>query len=426
MRISRLIPPVLALLLAGAWNFAQMRSISSMEKDRATLRDGIAAAMTHSGSAIITTHRPSKFARSSTDKIDWNFISTAFFAQEGSVGGMRELLEFKRRLANMTPLEMADTLDEIARQDMSAYGRRRLEWEIMKKLIEQEPGLALTRFANHLGERYGIGMALPDAFSNWAKTDSAAATAWFDEQIAAGKFDMKSLDDLYDMRRIFEGKLITQLLETNAGLATQRISVLPHDQRAGVLKSIHFWDPSRGFSTTYGNLVRTLPPEQQEECFAYVGHDLRPDLWDSFSEVNRFLEDTQATPTERAATVVAAGAERLKQFPNSPEFAIGKMKEYYQIHFPDQADSLIGKAMAESTSLQWGIPFTDAARVAQQYHEKSGKDDALVAFLEGSSVGSDATSEKNIPLMIELAGKIQDDVQRTQILEKLESYKNRP
>lgn len=423
MKIKLLIPPVLALVLAGAWNLAQMRSISSLEKDRASLLNGIAAVPGSSNGVITNTHRPSKSTRPSSGKVNWNFISTTYFAEEGSVGGMRELLEFKRRLANMTPLEMADALDEIASQDMSAYGRRRLEWEIMEKLIEQEPGLALTRFTNHLGERYGIGMALPDAFSNWAKTDPAAATAWFDKQIADGKFDRKSLDDLHDMRRVFEGKLMTRLLETDPALAAQRISSLPDDQRAGVLKSIQIRDPSREFSTAYGNFVRTLPADQQEECFAYVGHYLRPDLSDSFSEVNRFLEHTQATPAERTATVVAAGAERLKQFPNSPEFAIGKMKEYFQVHSPEQADSLVGQALAESTQRLSGIPFADAAQVAQQYHETSGNDDALVAFLERSSTNSDA---KNLARMIELAGKIQDDAQRSRILAGLESKKNQP
>lgn len=428
MKAPLLIPPALALVLAVAWNLAQIRSISSLEKERSTLREGISAAMKTSSGGITTIHRPARQAKSSTAKTNWNLISTAFFAKDGSVGGMRELLEFKRRLANMTPLEMADALDEIASQDMSAYGRRRLEWEIMKKLIEQEPGLALTRFTNHLGERYGIGMALPDAFSNWAKTDPAAATAWLDKQIADGKFDRKSLDDLYDMRRVFEGMLMTRLLETDPALATQRILSLPDDQRAAVLKSIEVRNPSAEFSTAYGKFVRTLPADQQGECFAYVGHWMRPDLADSFSTAERFLDSAKATPAERTAALVAAGEMRIKHFPNSPAYAIERIKEYYEAKAPEQADSMVGSALAGSTQSAWSgmIPFKDAARAAQQYFETSGNDDVLVAFLTRSAAASDPKIGEDYPLMIELAGKIQDDAQRTQILKQLESSKNRP
>lgn len=424
MKLPLLIPPVLALAVAGAWNLAQMRSISSLEEDRTTLLDGIAAAPRSPSGAITTNLRPAKPGRSATDRIDWKFVSAALAAEDGSVGGMRELIRFQQRLANMTPQEMVDALDEIAALELSADARRSLEDMMMDKLVEQDPGLALTHFADRIGDIQGVGSRLPDAFAGWVKSDLAAATAWFDKQIAEGNFDRKSLDDLHDMRRVFEGRLMNHLLESDAGLAAQRMSGLPDGQRAGVLKSIHFWNPSRGFSTAYGNLVRTLvPADQQKECFAYVGHYLRPDLSDSFSEVNQFLEHTQATPAERTATVVAAGAERLKQFPDSPEFAIGKMKEYFQVHSPEQADSLIGQALAESTQRLLGIPFADAAQVAQQYHETSGNDDALVAFLERSSANSDA---KNLARMIELAGKIQDDAQRSRILTGLESKKNQP
>jgi hypothetical protein len=35
---------------------------------------------------------------------------------------------------------------------------------------------------------------LTDALDDWTKKDSAAATAWFDEQIKAGKFESITLD----------------------------------------------------------------------------------------------------------------------------------------------------------------------------------------------------------------------------------------
>lgn len=423
-----LIPPSVALVLAAAWNFAQMRSISSLEEDRATLLDGIAAASNYSGSAMARNHRRSKPANPVTGVIDWNFFATAFVADEGTVGGTRKLIEFQRRLVNMTPHEMADALDEIASQDMSAYGRRRLEYDIMKKLIELDPELALTRFADHVGERYGVGVPLPDAFSKWANIDPAAATEWFDKQIADGRFDRKSLDDLYDMRRIFEGKLMTSLLEIDPGHAARRISSLPEDQRAGVLKSIEIRNPSREFSAAYGNFVRNLvPAHQQEECFAYVGHWMRPDLEDSFSQADRFLESAKATPAERIAALVAAGEMRIKHFRNSPD-AVEKIMEYYQANAPEQADSMVGSALAGSTQMAWAgrIPFKDAIQAAQRYHETSGSDEVLVAFLEKSAAASDPMIGEDYPLMIELARKIQDDAQRTQVLQKLDANRNRP
>lgn len=305
MKISHLIPPVVVLVLAGAWNLDLMRSLSSLESERSDLRKRISEVPESSGDNIIRSSRSPKSERSDTEKMDWKFIAFAAF-KDGSAGENRELIRFQRRLANMTPQEMADVLDEIARSGMSAKGRHRLESMIIEKLIALDPAMAFSRFADRIGDRHGVGVFLTNAFGKWAESDVAAATEWFDKAIAEGRFDLKSLDDSHDMRQAFEGTLMNHLLNTDTALASQRISGLSVDQRAGVMKSLEIWNPSTEYCSAYGNIVRSLiPSDQQKECFASVGHVLRADLEDWLSEVNRFLEHSKATPDQRDAMLVA-------------------------------------------------------------------------------------------------------------------------
>ena len=44
LKVIHIILPVVALVLVGAWNIAQLRTISSLEKSTATLREKIEAA----------------------------------------------------------------------------------------------------------------------------------------------------------------------------------------------------------------------------------------------------------------------------------------------------------------------------------------------------------------------------------------------
>lgn len=424
MKPTFLVPPFVALILAGAWNIAQRRSISALEVECVILRKQITEAPESSGGGVTSARGPSK-----SEKTGWRSLLSALATERkiGSVGQARELIALQRRLAKMTPQEMMAALDEIRRLGLNNDKRGRLEHMIIKLLIRQDPELALTYYADHLdGNFFGWGPVLiPDAFKSFGEKNLTAATAWFDKQIADGKFDLKSLDYGNEGLRMFEGILLNNMLKADPGLAASRLSSHAEDQRAKVLQSVWNVAQDAESSKAYANLVRTLvPADQQQACFAHIGQDLRADM--DYSRMNEFLDSVQATPAERTATAVAAAAQRLNHF-NGSDWVIDEMKQAFNTHALEQTDGLVGKALADSTQLHWGLPFENAAHLAQQYHKDSGNDEVLVSFLEKLiPARSEKPNPKDLDKMIKLAGEIKDEERRTQILNGLKSNRSQP
>jgi len=201
LKASHLIPPVAALVLVGAWNAVQLRSISSLENNAVVLREKISTALasgnfpTNSSAAT----RPNKATPSTRGKQthDWKDLSARLLEMQNG-GGRNDLragVNFQQELAGMTKEEMTAALNEIAGLDLSAEARETLESLIIAPLIREDPQLALERFGDRIGsESSSIGSQLSTALRDWAKKDLAGATAWFDRQIADGKFDSKTLD----------------------------------------------------------------------------------------------------------------------------------------------------------------------------------------------------------------------------------------
>ena len=88
----------------------------------------------------------------------------------------------------------------------------------------------------------------------WAKKDPAAAIAWFDQQIAAGKFDSKSLDGKSQsrnpVRRCFDLHI---LLGSDPEAAALRLGAMPEDQRDEVC-------PNGNFQSAQGRRVNGPSP----------------------------------------------------------------------------------------------------------------------------------------------------------------------
>jgi hypothetical protein len=429
MKTPILLPPIVALILAGVWNLMQLQAISSVESECETLRERITVDTESSGSGIVTIRHASNPEIKLADKPGWRSLLSAIARERriASVGQTRAMIAFQRRLAKMSPQEMVDVLNEIAGYGLPDDARGRLEHMIIELLIQQDPELALTYYADHLhGNFFGWGPVLiPNAFSNFVETDLPAATAWFDQQIANGKFDLRSLEYGNEGLRMFEGILLNQMLKADPGLAANRLTSHPEEQRAQVLQGVWQVAQDAECSKAYANLVRSLvPADQQDDCFAHLGLDLRADM--DYSRMIEFLDSVQATPAERTATAVAAAAAKLKHFPESGHWVIDEMKQAFNTQAPEQTDRLIGKALADSTQLHWGLPFENAVKHARQYYQESGNDEVLVAFLRNLSTRQDRYNSSNITDMIQLAEQIKDGEQRTQVLNGLKSNRSHP
>lgn len=395
-----------------------MRSISSLEQERVTLRQQIAAATGSSGTGMMMANHPPKSGKSGSDKIDWKSLSSQLAAAEegGSTEEMRAMMNFQQRLEKMTKEEMIDALDEIASLNLPDATRTMLESMIIDPLIAQDPELALKHFADRIqSDPDGIGWQLADALKQWAKNDITAATAWFDKQIADGNFESKTLDGRSDVRLQFEGALMESLLASDPAAAARRLSELPEDQRREVLQQVPFGDLSEESRNAYTDLVRNLvPADEREGSFAHIATELVSS--GDYSDVSAFLDGVRATPSERAAAAMDATNSKLGQIALDGKVTakdVDEMRAWLKLQAPDQIDSITGKSLAEAAQERGKFKFSDAAQLALKYQQSSGNDDVLVAFLESYSARSNLDEAKN------LAEMIKDDARRAEILKGL-------
>ena len=421
LKATHLIPPVAALILVGAWNSVQLRSISSLENDASAMQEKISTAVAAGNFRPVaaSTDRPKKVT--ATDRKqphDWKELAARLLEIEtgGGRDDLRAGLSFQQELAGMTQEEMTAALDEIAGLDLSDEARESLESLILAPLIREDPQLALERFADRIGsESSEITWQLSTALRDWAKKDLAGATAWFDRQIADGKFDSKTLDGRSEERTRFEAALMQSLLTSDPNAASQRLANIPEDQRRGVLEQIAFPDLGPQDQKTYAELVRQLVPQDERAgSFAHIASVLVDAS--GYGKVSSFLDAVQATPAERAAAAMQTAESRMQSLGlegNVTPADVDRLREWLTRQAPGQVDSITGKAIAEAAQDHGKFKFAEASQLVLQYQKSSGNDDVLVAFLQSYSARS------NLEEAIHMADLISDAKRRAEILNQL-------
>ena len=200
LKFPLFIPPLAALVLVGIWNAVQVKSIAAMENDSVVLRKQISTALSTENSqpaSFGSTRRVKSAGAGGKETIDWRDLSTRMreMQEGGGMADMRAMMDFHQKLLKMSKDDMIAALDQIASLGLSADARQMLESMLIGPLIGKDPELALKRYADRLDDgENGIGWQLSTAIRDWAKKDLASATAWFDRQIADGKFESRTLD----------------------------------------------------------------------------------------------------------------------------------------------------------------------------------------------------------------------------------------
>jgi hypothetical protein len=269
VKIVSMLPPVVALVVVATWLGLQRRSIAMLDDDCVMLRNRLAA---DSGAERSPAKSPvaNKPAPAITP-INWKTLAGQFdeMQRSGATADMRVMLRFQQRLQALTQEEILTALDDLAALGLSANAHSMLEQMLIGPLIEKDPELALTRFMGCLQEEQsGIKWHLSNALRQWAKLDSGKANAWLDQQIAAGKFDSKTLDGRSQFRMQFEGVMLDVLLPSDPAAAGSRLGALPEDQRAEVLSGL-LGSLKEENLTSFAKLVRDqLPAKAQALIFA--------------------------------------------------------------------------------------------------------------------------------------------------------------
>lgn len=352
------------------------------------------------------------------EPIDWKQMAThlAEMRQGGGMVDMRTMVRLQQRVQSLDKDELVAALDEIAAMELPEESRQMLEQMLIGQLCQKDPEMALTRYLDRLSdERGAMSWQLSNAMKEWTKKDPAKATAWFDQQIAAGKFESKSLDGRSRPRLQFEGALIANLLSSDPAAAAARVAALPGNQRGEVLRHYSGNDVKDGDQLAFADLVRGQVPEsEQAQTLAQIASHKA--FGDGYTAVTDYLDRIKATPAERAKCVEEAAEAKIQHLSREKKITredIDTMREWATTQSPDTIGQVTGSVLARSTQMNQKLEFSEATALALQYHEESGNDEVLTGFL---SAGGAAHAHKEEAR--ELAGKITDEKLREEILNR--------
>ncbi len=419
MKLKNLIPPLLALALVGAWLGTRRQAISSIERDSSVLRERIQARAS-GASADALEARPDAPGKStkSQEAIDWKKVA-ASFAEMRSGNGMQDMrasIRLQNRLQNFTKEQLVSALDEIAALDLADADRDQLEQMLIRPLLEKDPEFTLNRFIDRVqGEHSSVGWQLSHGLQKWVEKDAGAAIAWFDAQIAAGKFDSKSLDGKSQSRIQFEGSVISSLLASDAPAAWDRLGALPEDQRAEALSRFQFRSVKEEDQLAFADLVRDkIPAHEQGSVLARQATQIVATA--DYDKVSDYFSRIKATPEERAACAEEAAEVKMRNYsqkkPTREDFET--MRAWLSSEAPEAKDRITGEILGNAMQGGKKMEFSEASELAIHYHESSGNDEVLGAFLESWPARNHKTEARA------LAEKISDEKLRTEILKRLE------
>ena len=436
MKPSLFIPPVAALALAGTWLAIQHQAITTLEQQSAALHKAIAA---HSSDASAESPNtkpadPTK-AANAKDPIDWKkiaeqFTDSARILQAGGTGDMRMIVRFRERLQAMSKEELVAAYDEIAALDFPTDTREMLEAMILEPLVEKDLEFALARFLDRLDKNNGtitggqisiqlsirLYVQLSSAMQKWAEKDPASVTAWFDQQIAAGKFDSKSISGNSHSRIYVEEFLLDTLLSTDPEAAGRRLAAIPEGGRYTVLEQISYRILKDEEQLAFATLVREqVSKENQARCLAVqaclVGNE------GGYAKATEFLDRIHATPVERSASVGLVAKTSIQTITQKSKITredIDTLREWVTTQAPESTGRATGRALADAVQGRHKLEFSEAAELAVQYHEASDNDDVLSSFL---AAGPARQNKEQARI---LAGKISDAKRREEILQNLQ------
>ncbi len=387
MKALHALPPLVAIAVAGYWNFQPWQAIHTLKAEIQSLHFRISGARLpvvpedeESGErgmreAPVRTPRPP----------DWQYLSEQLRLQRNpqnrQVSDEPALQELGARIHEMSLEQLVMALDKIAALEMDPAVRAMLEAEFCRALISKDPALALERFAHNIRDDPNADLFdLQPAMEAWVKMDPAAATAWFDRAIAAGVFESKTLDGRCWERLKFEAVLAESLFASDPPAAARRIMALPEGLRGDALRSISFGEMDPETLKRYVELTRDglVTNKAGEPLAAMIGRKIRGD----FAKADSFLDEIGATPEEREA---AAGAvlEARMRFSNgrvTPDQVAG-MRNWLEKQAPEQIDRLTGAALGEASGTS-GEGFFRMVQQVDELHLAGGGDELLIGFIE--------------------------------------------
>ncbi len=434
MMKKQYIAPVLALVIVATWLIYLRASTASINRDNIAReasinrdnieREKMLRSSGKSSDALRANSRTKKTQVASSDALDtsdlestrdWKKLSLALLAEgeaQGNTGKPAIWLRLQKILAEMSNDELIAAYHEINVLPSRPINRWHLEDEMLKILEWKNPEFAfsqhIARFENN--DKITSGIA---RFSLWLERDPAAATAWYESEVAKGTFD-KNLDNNPRLRQPFEAGFIRSLLTSDPAAAERRMNQIPPDQRKELV--VFYLKASENDPKALIDLIRkTVSKEEQTKLVALKVID--PIHLKNTARVLQNLARINATQEERSTLLQM---EVLKDV-NFKTFDGTRMKQYREWALaidPSSADRTTGLAFAQyAKNHRKPEEYEYITKLAIDYHGMGAGDDFIIGVVEGSGTGRATLPLENARA---LAMKISDQTRRNEILKKLQ------
>jgi hypothetical protein len=302
----------------------------------------------------------------------------------------------------MSVEELCARIDEIAALDLDDVARKQALGMVLAHLAGKDPKRVIERFGDEVGDENSASWGgVYAAFQYWAQKEPAAMAAWLDKQIAAGKFDSKSIDGKNDALIRCESVLVGLLLKTDPAAASARVAALPENQREDFFKYVSNFPPTPEDESAYVKLVRdNLPAGKVVPMLANTAGQLAAQTQQGgYERVDAFIAAAKATDVEKEAIVKQVIQNRMlaRGKTNITAEVMDETRAWVARQSPGAVDKATGEALAIMLR-HVDDSIKEVSALALQYHESSGNDEVLAALLKSQWLGS-TQAEQLSPLI---------------------------
>lgn len=297
MKPIHLLPPAVALIIVGIWIGYTRWTLTTLEAENLQLQKHAAAIVAeNSPEALFPATDRKKTATPGVTEGKWDWVAVGLMINEERLKSRYSdtHAEFDKRLAAMNTEELLAAVEEILTLDLPRQTQRDLLSILMEQLVNADPELVLRNFFGRLGRFFEYS----NAWGKWMGKDLDSAMAWFDEQIAAGIMEGKSLDGRESIRNEFETILIKQLFTTNPPGAVERMESLPRNHFVHITENFSLSGIEPENQKTFADLLRRHLSEK--DSIERILSGLQR-FNDDFTRDEAFMERIGVTPAERSA-----------------------------------------------------------------------------------------------------------------------------
>lgn len=442
MKAIHYVPPLVALIIAASWLSTLRRSTAAVRQENAVMRERLASPRAPSFSRENRTDARFKNARpganakrereapEAASKPSGDWVSTSRdWTEIVLFNNDEERFQYTAAFKRLETLASEMSGEELARAylDMEtlpvhAPFRNYLESMMLDELEKRNPEFAFTKYVER-NQDGGVVLGGYGNFDQWLARDPAAATNWYERQIAAGTFD-KALDGNSPAKVPFESAYIMSLIGTDPTSAEARINNISPELRADLGR--YMWGVSKNNGQAFIDILRrTMPIEE------YVGilrnnslteNNFGIDVGDTPESARKNLESLGITPEERS-TLLAQQFSQVAQYRAMRDIGNTPSREKFDDYRqwiaaidPAAADRATGIALQsyiEKSSNAEALDFIE--KIATDYLGSGSRGELLIPLIEGSANGSAFPKDR----ARELANKITDVKLRNELLEKL-------